>query len=88
MAVMNRVHDPTVPPERRRFVAGTVSMNGKARLSDHFPDTVTNVEQCYHNSVWGCFSLLVFGSLTLEKIFMAVLLACVSLFIDCMGSVR
>lgn len=27
---MNKVYDPTVPSERRRFVAGTISMNGMA----------------------------------------------------------
>jgi len=28
MARMNRVYDPTVPPESRRFAEGSVSMNG------------------------------------------------------------
>jgi len=38
MARMNRVYDPNVPPERRRFAAGSISMNGKARSLDCFAD--------------------------------------------------
>lgn len=41
-ASMNRVYDPTVPPESRRFVAGSISMNGRARSSGCFPDVVAN----------------------------------------------
>lgn len=39
---MNRVYDPTVPPERRRFVPGSVSINGMARSSDRSLDVFTD----------------------------------------------
>ena len=39
---MNRVYNPTVPPERRRFVAGSILMNGRARSSGYFPDVAAN----------------------------------------------
>ena len=36
-AKMNRVNDPTVSPERRRFAAGSISMNGMWYHSASFP---------------------------------------------------
>ena len=36
MAKMNKVYDTTVPPARRRFAAGTVSINGMAKFSHCF----------------------------------------------------
>ena len=39
---MNRVYDPTVPLERRRFVPGSVSINGMARSSDRSLDVFTD----------------------------------------------
>ena len=40
---MNRVYDPTVPPESRRFTAGSISMNGMTGSHDPFSVMVTNV---------------------------------------------
>jgi hypothetical protein len=41
---MNKTYDSTVPHERRRFVAGSVSMSGAARFSFRFPERVANAK--------------------------------------------
>ena len=64
-AAMNRVYDSTVPPERRRFAPGSVSINGRARSPVWFPDASTDAQKSCHSSVWGRFSTSFSGSLTL-----------------------
>jgi hypothetical protein len=83
---MNRVYDPTVPPERRRFAPGSVSISGMAELLHHLPDSVTHYGQCCRNSVWICSAHCVWFTDVSEKIFTVVSLLFVWHLIDLVGS--